>query len=166
MDKIKILVLDVDGTLTDGKVYMGTSGEQMKAFDIKDGYGLHDILPRLDIIPVIITGRTSDILTMRCKELEITHYYQGIQDKLKQLNKVLDALSVGDNEYTLANVAYCGDDCNDLSCMVEISEHGGIVGCPQDAVDEVRKIADFISTKKGGNGAVRSFIEWISKRTT
>ena len=74
-DKIKYLVMDVDGTLTDGKIYMGTSGEILKAFDIKDGYGIHDMLIPYGITPVIITGRSSKILENRCRELSITDLF-------------------------------------------------------------------------------------------
>lgn len=75
--KIRLLVMDVDGTLTDGKVYMSPAGEAMKAFDIKDGYAIAQILPNLDIISVIITGRKSEILLWRCEKLGIAEVYQG-----------------------------------------------------------------------------------------
>ena len=82
---IKLLVMDVDGTLTDGHIYMGPDGEVMKAFDVKDGYGIAHILPRYGIIPVIITGRRSQIVERRCAELGITELYQGVGDKLERL---------------------------------------------------------------------------------
>lgn len=87
--KIKLLFMDVDGTLTDGKIYMGENGEVMKAFDIKDGYGINEILPKLGIIPVIITGRTSKIVENRAKELHITELYQGKHDKLDTMLEVM-----------------------------------------------------------------------------
>ncbi len=154
MNKIKYLVMDVDGTLTNGKIYMGNNGEMMKAFNIKDGCGIHDIAIPSGINPVIITGRTSDILLNRCKELSIREIYQGISNKVKKLMDITDELS---------EVAYIGDDINDLSCMLPIKKAGGIVGCPADAAVEVLEISDFISTKNGGDGAVREFIEWICK---
>ena len=83
--KIKMLVMDVDGTLTDGRIYMGADGEVMKAFDVRDGYGIKHILPKHDIIPVIITGRRSAIVERRCAELDITELYQGVADKLEKL---------------------------------------------------------------------------------
>ena len=82
MKNIKYLVMDVDGTLTDGKIYMGNDGEVMKAFDIKDGYGIHDLLPPSGIVPVIITGRGSEILLNRCEELGITKVFQNVHNKL------------------------------------------------------------------------------------
>lgn len=153
---IKILVMDVDGTLTDGKIYMGNSGEVMKAFNIKDGYGIHDILPIYKIVPVIITGRTSIITENRCKELGITQIYQGAHNKIDQLQQVLNELDCSFHE-----VAYIGDDMNDYSCMKMVKARGGVIGCPYDATDDVKKLADFVSKYSGGSGAVRDMIEWI-----
>jgi len=149
---INYLVMDVDGTLTDGKIYMGASGESMKAFNIKDGYGIHDILPINGIIPIIITGRTSKIVLNRCKELGITEIHQGVTDKVTTLKTLVDDLSC---------VAYIGDDLNDIACMNEVKNAGGVLGCPADAVDEVTKCVDFKSLHNGGDGAVRDFIEWL-----
>lgn len=156
MKKIKYLVMDVDGTLTDGKIYMGVNGEIMKAFDAKDGYGIHDLLPAAGIIPIIITGRSSKILENRCKELEIKFIYQGVKDKIAKLNEILS-----DQGGQYCNVAYIGDDLNDLNCMQVVKENGGFIGCPSDAALKVKEISDFVSTKEGGNGAVREFIESI-----
>lgn len=151
---IKYLVMDVDGTLTDGKIYMGAHGEMMKAFNIKDGCGIHDIAIPGGIIPVIITGRTSEIVKKRCGELGIQQVYQGIKNKIEQLNCIADDLS---------QVAYIGDDINDLSCMIPVKEAGGVVGCPADEVERVKEISDFVALHNGGDGAVRDFIEWIIK---
>ena len=156
MQKTKILVMDVDGTLTDGKIYMGNEGEIMKAFDIKDGCGIHDILLPSGIVPVIITGRKSQILENRCKEIGIKLLFQGIRDKTAQLSSIVTERGV-----SLAEVAYIGDDINDLSCMLEIKKSGGSIGCPADASPQVKSIADFISHRNGGNGAVREYIEYL-----
>lgn len=150
--EIKYLVMDVDGTLTDGKIYMGQNGELSKSFCIKDGCGIHDILIPRGIIPMIITGRSSGIVKNRCDELGISQVYQGVDNKLNKLMQITDKLEC---------VAYIGDDINDLECMSAIKNKGGLVGCPADAVDEVKKIADYISTHRGGDGAVRDFIEWL-----
>ena len=85
---IKLLVMDVDGTLTDGRIFIGAQGEVMKAFDVRDGYAIAHILPQLGITPVIITGRTSAIVEQRAKELKITELYQGVADKLTKLKEV------------------------------------------------------------------------------
>lgn len=149
---IKILVMDVDGTLTDGKIYIGADGEVMKSFDIKDGYGIHNILPQYGIIPVIITGRTSTIVEHRAKELGIEHLYQGVTDKAACLHEMADTLCV-----PLEEVACIGDDLNDLSMM----ELCGVKGCPSDAIPRLRKVCDYVCTAPGGHGAVRNFIDWL-----
>ena len=152
---IKYLVMDVDGTLTDGKIYMSDSGELMKAFSIKDGCGIHDILIPNHVTPVIITGRNSEIVNNRCREIEITEVYQGVSDKLAKL------IDIAGSNAELRTVAYIGDDINDLSCMMAVKDAGGIVGVPADAVDRVKAIADFVALHRGGEGAVRDFIEWL-----
>ncbi len=149
--------MDVDGTLTDGKIYMSATGEQFKAFDIKDGYGINEILPRYDIVPVIITGRTSKIVENRAHELGITELYQGRHEKLETMLQVMNKFQCISDE-----VAYIGDDILDLPCM----EICGLAGCPSNAVDKVKSIASFIATREGGHGAVREFIEWIIEEDT
>lgn len=167
MNDIRFLIMDVDGTLTDGKVYMGNDGEVFKAFDIKDGYGIHTILKENNIIPIIITGRTSKIVSNRAEELGINTLCQGVQDKLSQIEIILREKSSADNiAYKFCNIAYIGDDLNDLPAMQKIKKENGIIGCPSDAVKEVQVIADFICTYKGGNGAVREFIEKIIRRNS
>ncbi len=153
--EINLLVMDVDGTLTDGKIYMGDNGEVCKAFDIKDGCGIRMILMPAGIRPVIITGRKSKCLENRCKELGITELYQDVSDKVTCLNTLLGS------KPDYRKVAYIGDDINDLPCMELIKTNGGIIGCPADAVDKVRNIASYICVRNGGNGAVREFIEWL-----
>lgn len=150
--KIKAFIMDVDGTLTDGGIYIGNQGEMMKRFDVKDGYAIHNMLPLLGIIPIIITGRTSQIVENRCKELGITELVQGSSCKVKDMMSILDKLGIA-----LEETAYIGDDLPDKECM----EMVGVCGCPIDAVDEIKKLCDFVSNQKGGNGAVREFIEWI-----
>ena len=153
MKDIRFLVMDVDGTLTDGKIYMGPDGEVCKAFHIKDGYGIGVMLPAMRVRPVIITGRKSVILENRCREIGVTDIHQGISDKLGVLRRV-----TGD----LKAVAFIGDDLNDLECMQSVKDAGGLVGCPADAARGVREIADFIAPSAGGCGAVRDFIEWLN----
>lgn len=152
MKRIKYLVMDVDGTLTDGKIYMSDSGEFCKTFNIKDGCGIRDIAIPAGVIPVIITGRKSNIVLNRCNELGISEVYQGISNKVETLYNVTNDLST---------VAYIGDDINDLLCMLLIKEEKGVVGCPRDAVEKVKEIADYVAEHNGGDGAVRDFIEWL-----
>ena len=115
--RIKYLVMDVDGTLTDGKIYMGSDGEAVKAFDVKDGAGICLLLPKLGITPIIITSRESRILECRCRELGITDLYQGAKDKLSVLKDIL--MHKGAD---LDSVAYIGDDLPDIPCMEEIKK--------------------------------------------
>lgn len=152
MKQVKLLVMDVDGTMTDGKIYMGAGGELLKAFDIKDGYGIHEILPAHHIKSAIITGRTSPIVAQRAKELEIDFVYQGKHEKLPHLLRLAEGQG-----YDMKEIAYMGDDILDIACL----EASGYAGCPVDAVERVKEICDFISTRPAGSGAVREFIEWL-----
>lgn len=158
---VKFLVMDVDGTLTDGKIYMGTDGELLKAFDIKDGYAIKNILPQYNIRPIIITARSSQILNNRCKEIGISDFYQGQQNKLQCLEDYLIRYSNEYEKVSLTDVAYIGDDIPDLQCMEPIREAGGIVGCPQNSVKEIKAISSYITPSDGGNGAVRDFVEFL-----
>src|SRR5690554_1100387 len=112
--KIRMLIMDVDGTLTDGKVYIGPSGEEFKAFNIQDGLGIK-MLKEKGIIPAIITGRNSKIVDARAKELGIDEVYQGIEDKLEIYNLLKGKYGIFDEE-----VAYVGDDLNDLPIMDQV----------------------------------------------
>lgn len=161
MSTIKLLVMDVDGTLTDGKIYMSANGELFKAFDIKDGCGIHDLLPKAGIVPVVITARKSAIVENRCHELGIDHCYQGCRDKAAKLKEIAAQFGLSpDANGVYQEIAYAGDDIIDSPCMGIC----GTVGCPADAAKEVRKIASFVSVKNGGDGAVREFIEWILRK--
>lgn len=153
MRTIKYLVMDVDGTLTDGKIYMGQDGEIAKAFDIKDGCGILLELPQYGIIPVIITARKSRILEQRCKELSIQELHQGVKNKLTKLKEI-----VGED---LGVVAYAGDDLPDVPCMEAVKKAGGLVVCPFDAIPEIRAMADYVSGNKAGYGAIRDIIHYI-----
>lgn len=149
--KIKMLVMDVDGTLTDGKIYMGNDGEVFKAFDVKDGYAIAHLY-EVGIIPVIITGRKSKIVEQRAKELNIEEVHQGVDNKVEKLEEIANKYGL-----SLEEVAYIGDDLNDLDCM----EICGLNGCPSDAVEEVAKVVDYVCKKSGGNGAVKEFIDYL-----
>lgn len=153
MGQIKYLVMDVDGTLTDGKIYMGQEGEMAKAFDIKDGCGILLVLPKYSIIPVIITARRSQILEHRCNEIGINELHQGVKDKLHKLIEI-----VGND---LSCVAYAGDDLPDIPCMTEVKKAGGLVLCPSDAIPEIKAIADYVSGNKAGDGSVRDCINYL-----
>lgn len=152
---IKMLVMDVDGTLTDGCIYIGTEGESMKAFHVQDGYAIAHILPKIGITPVIITGRSSKIVEKRAGELKIVNLHQGITDKLKKLKEIAAELGLSPME-----IAYIGDDLNDLECI----HYCGFTGCPSDAVPEVLEAVGYICKRDGGRGAVREFIDFLRKQ--
>lgn len=149
MVNIKLFVMDVDGTMTDGHIYIAASGELMKAFDVKDGYAIYHMLPAHAIIPVIITGRSSEIVATRARELKITELYQGISDKLSKLKEIAEKYSASPEE-----IAYIGDDLNDLDCIA----YCGYSACPADAVGEVLQAVKYVCKHNGGRGAVREFV--------
>lgn len=152
--KIKLLVMDVDGTLTDGRIYVGPNGEAMKAFDVKDGYAIANMLPAVGIVPVIITGRKSSIVEYRARELKITELHQGVSDKLAKLKEV-----AGKYGASPAEIAYIGDDLNDMECM----RWCGLPAAPADAVKAAYDLAAFKCTQNGGRGAVREFADYLVK---
>lgn len=151
---IKLVLLDVDGTLTDGGIYRGNNEEELKRFNVKDGYAIVNA-QKLGIEFGIITGRKSELVEIRAKELKIKYLYQGISEKTVILEEIIKKDSLSKEE-----IAYMGDDLNDLLIMKQV----GLSGTPKDAVDEVIQVADFVSKKNGGSGAVREFIEHILKK--
>lgn len=152
---INYFVTDIDGTLTDGKIYMGPNGELAKAFSVKDGYALSVLLKNANIKPIVITGRTSSIVSNRCKELGIELIAQGVTDKIEKLIEL-----IGKDD--LDKCAYFGDDILDLDCMKPIKNAGGIVVCPADAISDVKAIADYVCVNRAGEGAAREAIEWLT----
>lgn len=156
--KIRVIAFDVDGTLTDGKIYMSARGELFKAFNIKDGYALSHILPDNNIVPIIITARNSEIVSRRCAELGIKHCYQGCNNKEEKIHLIAKEFHIESNDKgKYEGIAYMGDDNIDIPPMKLCN----IIGCPTDASDEVKEISNYISSKKGGEGAARDFIYWI-----
>ena len=149
---IKLFVMDVDGTLTDGRINMGPEGELFKSLNIKDGYAVNEMLPAHGIVPAIITGRTSQIVANRAREMHVSELHQGKHDKLDTLRALMQKY-----QCERENVAYIGDDILDIVCMREC----GLVGCPADACPEVKELAQFVSSLKGGEGAVREFVEYV-----
>lgn len=150
---IKLIVLDVDGTLTDGRLYMDDKDNYLKAFDVKDGFAIVQWI-KLGGLVAIITGKSSEIVRRRKEELGIQELAQGVSNKVVELNKLLEKYSL-----SLDEVAYIGDDINDLGVMRLV----GFSACPKDAVPEVLERVDYISNKNGGRGAVREIFEKIMK---
>lgn len=150
---IKLIVLDVDGTMTDGKLYIDNMGNEMKAFDVKDGLAISQAVKQ-GIKFAIITGKTSKIVERRGKELGIQEIIQGSWDKVGDLEKILEKYG-----FTFDETAYMGDDLIDMKPM----KLCGFSACPNDAADEIKEISDYIASKNGGCGAVREFVELILK---
>lgn len=151
---INLVILDVDGTLTDGGVYIDSNGIETKKFNIKDGAGIV-LAGKAGIDFMILTGRRSSCVEQRAKELNIKYVYQGISDKLSCLKSFLEEKNLQPQ-----NVAYMGDDINDLECM----EYVGYTACPKDAVDTIKGKVDFISQYNGGCGAVRELCDMLMKQ--
>ena len=151
---IKLVLLDVDGTLKDGGIYRGNNGEELKRFNVKDGYAIVNA-QKLGIEFGIITGRKSELVEIRSNELKIKYLYQGISEKTVILEEIMQKTGLKKEE-----IAYMGDDLNDILIM----KQSGLTGAPKDAADEVIQIVDFVSGKNGGSGAVREFVEYILKK--
>lgn len=148
---IRYIVLDVDGTMTDGGIYYDETGNEFKKFSVRDAAGIW-AAQRCGVKIIILTGRECQATTRRMKELKVDFVFQNIKNKRLFF---LDFMEL--HKIKKENVVYIGDDLNDVSIM-RIS---GTVGCPADACEEVKEIADYISKYKGGYGAVRDIIRSI-----
>ena len=149
--KIKLILLDVDGVLTDGRLYYGNNGEELKAFDIQDGLGIK-LLQKGDIEVGIITGRSSILLTRRTEELGIELVVQGREDKLTALNEILEGRAID-----LEEIAFVGDDLPDLAVIRRV----GLGITPANGNHIVASQALWQTKKGGGQGAVREVAELI-----
>ncbi|MCX6154717.1 MAG: HAD-IIIA family hydrolase [Candidatus Kapabacteria bacterium] len=148
---VKILVMDVDGTLTDSSMYYSERGEELKRFSTRDGMGL-TIFHKHGFQSAILTSENSIIAQQRAKKLKVNHVIIDSKDKSNDLINLVESLDL-----KLNNVAYIGDDVNDAEAM----KLAGISACPADSVNLIKDIADYQCKFNGGNGAVREFIELI-----
>lgn len=151
LEKIKILVMDVDGTLTDGKVFYSGKGEEMKKFSLRDGMGI-ELLRKGGIESAILTSENSPIVQARAEKLKIEYVLLGSRNKKKHLENLAKNLSLNMDE-----VAYIGDDINDIFAI----RSSGASACPADAAEEVKKEVDYVCKTNAGDGAVREFCEMI-----
>ncbi len=151
--RIKLIILDVDGVLTDAGVYYDNHGVEIKRFNVRDGSGIKMAM-HMGINFVIVTGRTSNIVKVRARELGVKHVYQGALKKHLILGKILQVAKVKKDE-----VAFIADDIIDLELFKQV----GFRVAVKDAVMEIKRIADFVTKNKGGHGAVRDFIEYVMK---
>lgn len=151
--KIKLLVIDVDGTMTDGGIYYDASGNELKKFNTRDAAGIF-AARCAGIKTMVLTGRKSFAVEKRMKELKIDYVYQGISDKKSFL---IDFMK--NNDLSKECVGYIGDDLNDLEPM----HLAGFVSCPGDACEEVKRISNYVAEAYGGCGAVRECITYLLK---
>ena len=151
LEQIKLLAMDVDGVLSDGQIIYNSYDVETKAFFVQDGVGLKALL-EAGIELAIITGRTSAMVERRAKELGIRHLIQGQDDKFSELDKLAVSLGLSINE-----CAYMGDDLPDLKAVRE----AGVGICVPNGCDETKAVADIITQKSGGHGAVREVCELI-----
>lgn len=149
--RVKLMIFDVDGVLTDGTLYFTPDGDAMKGFNSMDGHGLM-LLEQAGVATAIITGRQSKIVELRAREIRVSYLYQGISDKLVAFGKLLDAAGVTANE-----CGYMGDDWPDLAVMLRV----GFAAAPAGAHPEVRSRAHWIATAHGGHGAAREVIDTL-----
>jgi 3-deoxy-D-manno-octulosonate 8-phosphate phosphatase (KDO 8-P phosphatase) len=151
---IKLIVLDVDGTLTDGGIYIDSHGAEAKKFSVRDGCGVA-LAQTAGVDFMILTGRESRCVAQRAEELKIKYVAQGVSRKAAYL-KDFSAR----HGFAAEQIAYIGDDLNDLPAM----RHAGVSACPADAAEEVRNRCHIILPCKGGDGAVRAFVEILLKQ--
>lgn len=149
--RIKIFVIDIDGTFTDGSIYYDETGNEIKKFSVKDGVGLV-IARACGIRIMVLTGRACGATERRMRELGVDYLFQEIKDKRSFLSRFMAEHDIKEEE-----LGYIGDDLNDLAAM----GLAGFVGCPADACREVRELAKYISPLRGGCGAVRDVIEYF-----
>ncbi len=149
-ENIKMLILDVDGTMTDGGIYVMEDGKQFKKFHARDGLGIKLAMKSGVPVGIISHSLVSEMVSSRANALHMKHFYVGQRPKLEVLNEWLEEL-----ELDYSQIAFMGDDVNDLEIMQTV----GFSACPADAVDQIKQVADVILTKTGGNGAVREFID-------
>lgn len=151
--RIKLLLMDCDGVLTDGRLWLTEEGDDQKSFNTKDGLGL-SLLHRAGLQSGIISGRNSRAVTRRAQDLGIEFVRQGDPDKITAFEQVLQQAAVDENE-----VAFIGDDLNDIPLM----QRAELAVAVADAVGEARSIAHFVTQARGGHGAVREVVELILK---
>lgn len=156
IEAIKLLILDVDGVLTDGGMYASESGDQMKKYNAKDGMAILHLTKNNFQVGIISSGFKGEAVKERSELLGIQHFYLGRDKKIDILKEFCEKLNI-----ELANVAIVGDDINDL----EVIRNVGFSACPADAVQVVKANVDIVLNKKGGEGCVREFIDTILLQT-
>ena len=149
--KIKLLAFDVDGVMTDGSITYDENGVEYKTFNAKDGHGLAKMV-KSGFLTAVITGRRNGTVDRRAEDLRFSEVFQGVKNKLPILEGIMEKY-----ELDFSQVAYMGDDEPDM----QILEKVGLSACPADAVDRVKNICNFVSSKDGGKGAVRELCDLV-----
>ncbi len=155
LEDIQLLVLDVDGVLTDGTLTVNPDGSESKPFSTLDGHGIR-LWQRAGLKVAFLSGRTSEPTRCRAEQLDVDYVLQDCHNKLDSLRKLLEQLKLSADR-----AAYIGDDLPDLPVI----RHVGFGVAVANAVDEVKRGADYVTTRRGGSGAVREVIEYILKNT-
>jgi len=150
---VRLIVMDVDGVLTDGRIVYGAGGDELKSFSVKDGVGLR-AAHQAGLLTAILTGRVSGAVARRAAELGIPEIHQGVADKVKTYESLLDRYGLTDEA-----VAYVGDDLNDLPLLARV----GLSAAPADAAEEVKSRVAYVAARTGGHGVVREVVEVILK---
>jgi 3-deoxy-D-manno-octulosonate 8-phosphate phosphatase (KDO 8-P phosphatase) len=150
---IRLLILDVDGVMTDGRIIMDYAGREIKNFDVKDGHGIK-VLMRYGIDVVLVTGRRSTVVEHRARDLGISEVHQGVTNKLEIADTILRNRSLN-----YEHIAFVGDDIVDISLLRRV----GFSAAVADAAEDVKKCADYVTVRRGGRGAVREVCEVILK---
>ncbi len=151
--RIRLLILDIDGVMTDGRIIYSIYGDELKFFDVQDGFGI-TLMNRVGIKSVIITAKKSRIVKMRARDMKVARAYQGYMDKLKPFNHALRKFKVVPEE-----VCFIGDDLIDLPVLKRV----GFAVAVSNAVEDVRQHAHYVTVNKGGRGAVREICDLILK---
>jgi len=151
MKNIKLLICDIDGVFSDGRIYLGNNGEELKAFHTKDGYGIK-ALGASGVDVAVITGRTSNIVATRMTALNVKYIVQGEENKLPALKNMAEQLNL-----SLSEIAYVGDDMPDYECINIV----GLGIAVQDAHPSILTVANYTTFNRGGFGAVREICDLI-----
>lgn len=149
LKKVKCVVLDVDGVLTNGNILVTEKGEQLRSFNVKDGYAMQYAVKQ-GLKVVVITGARSQGVAIRCQGLGASEVHLGISDKLTLLKEYIEKEQLSAEE-----VMFIGDDMPDYACM----QYVGVAVCPADAIEDIKAICQFVSKYRGGEGIVREMIE-------
>ena len=152
LEKIKIVLSDNDGVLTDTGVYYSAKGEEFKRFSIRDGMGIERLRKYAGVETIIITGEESGSVKSRAEKLKITEYYLGVKKKEALLEEIMKK-----NNVTKDEIAFVGDDSNDVELMKLV----GFKATPSDGMSFIKEVADYVCVNRGGNGAFREVAELI-----